>query len=287
MEIMYKQKIGISIGNNYSIPTLEVVKMLKTIGFDAISPEWKEGEDFVELIEKAREYGLMIQSLHAPFGNAANMWSPDEKIGNPAKEELLKALDTCKACSIPIMVVHAWIGFEYEFDASKLYFQNFDELIAKAGEYGITIAFENVEGEEYLFALMERYRANNTVGFCWDSGHEMCYNHSQDLLDKYGDRLVMTHLNDNLGISRFDGTTFWTDDLHLLPYDGVADWDYNIERLKKSKHMDILNFELGIVSKPNRHENDMYSQMGLELYFTEAYKRGCKIAYRYAWSTRD
>lgn len=278
---MYKQKIGISVGNHYPIPTLEVIKMLKEIGFDAISPDWKEGDDFAELIEKAREYGLIVQSLHAPFGNAAAMWNSDDKIGGPAKKELLKVLDDCKAWSVPIMVVHTWIGFEYEFDSSKLYFQNFDELVAKAEEYGITIAFENVEGEEYLFALMERYKDNDIVGFCWDSGHEMCYNRSQDLLAKYGDRLVMTHLNDNLGISRFDGTLFWTDDLHLLPYDGIADWDYNIERLKKSRHMDILNLELTITSKPNRHENDVYSQMGLELYFTEVYKRACRIAYRY------
>ena len=216
------------------------------------------------------------------FKNAKAMWSSDVEICNPAKTELLKVLDDCKAWNVPIVVVHPWKGFNYEFDASKLYFQNFDEVIARAEEYGITVAFENVEGEEFFFALMEHYKDNPAVGFCWDSGHEMCYNHSQDLLAKYGDCLVMTHLNDNLGISRFDGTTFWTDDLHLLPYDGVADWDNIVERLKTSNHMDVLNFELNRKSKPNRHENDIYSQMELEHYFTEAYKRACRIAYRYA-----
>lgn len=279
---MYKQKIGMSVGNNYSVPTFDVIEMLKEIGFDAISPEWKKEAKIGELVEKARELGMIVQSLHAPFEKSAAMWSWDENISTPAKQELLEVLDDCKAWNIPIMVVHTWIGFEYEFDASKLNFQNYDEIVTRAEEYGIKIAFENTEGEEYFFALMERYKNNQAVGFCWDSGHEMCYNHSQDLLAKYGDRLVITHLNDNLGISRFDGKTFWTDDLHLLPYDGIADWDDNIERLKKSKPMEILNFELGIVSKPNRHENDIYTQMGLELYFTEAYKRACKIAYRYA-----
>ena len=279
---MYKQKIGISVGNNYSIPTIDLIKMLKEIGFDAISPEWKEDAQIGEVVKKAREYGLIVQSLHAPFRKAAAMWNFDKELGNEAKEELLKVLDDCRAWNIPILVVHTWIGFEYKFDEAELDFSNYDEIVARAEEYGITIAFENTEGEEYLFALMERYTNNSTVGFCWDSGHEMCYNHSQDLLARYGERLVMTHLNDNLGISRFDGKTFWTDDLHLLPYDGIADWDDNIERLKKSRHMEILNFELNIKSKPNRHENDIYSQMGLELYFTEAYKRSCRIAYRYA-----
>lgn len=284
---MYKQKLGMSVGYNYPISTLEVVKMLKNIGFEAISPEWREGAEFDELMEQARECGLIVQSLHAPFMNAAAMWSSDADICNPARMELLKALEDCRAWKIPILVVHPWIGFEYEFDESKLYFQNFDELIACAEEYGITVAFENVEGDEFLFALMERYKDNNIVGFCWDSGHEMCFNHSKDLLAKYGDRLVMTHLNDNLGISRFDGKILWTDDLHLLPYDGAADWDDNVERLKKSKHMEILNLELTMTSKPNRHENDVYSQMGLEIYFTEAYKRACRIAYRYVRERKE
>ena len=120
------------------------------------------------------------------------------------------------------------------------------------------------------------------MGFCWDSGHEMCYNHSRDWLKEFGDRLCMTHLHDNLGISRFDGQPAWVDDLHLLPYDGVADWEDNIARLRKSKKQEYLNFELSFESKPNRHENDVYKRMDLRLYFTEAYKRACRMAYKYS-----
>ena len=162
--------------------------------------------------------------------------------------------------------------------------QTFNEGICLpcAKELGIKIAFENTEGDEYLAALMEHFENNGSVGFCWDSGHEMCYNRSVDLLAKFGDRLIMTHLNDNLGIGSFDGEITWKDDLHLLPFDGVADWDHNISRLQKSRYMPILNFELKVSSKPDRHENDIYMQMSPEQYFTEAYKRACKIAYRYS-----
>ena len=279
---MWKQKIGISVGNNYSIPTKEVIALIKKIGFDAVSPEWNANINIGELIDVAKDGGLVIQSLHAPFGKAADMWSDDEAVCAPAKNEILSSLEDCVRFNIPVLVVHTWIGFDYRFDAMSLNYKNFDEIVSYAEKYNIKIAFENTEGEEYLFALMEHFKNNDTVGFCWDSGHEMCYNHSQDLLAKYGDRLIMTHINDNLGISRFDGNTFWTDDLHLLPFDGIADWDYNIERLKKSQHMDILNFELKIDSKPERHENDIYGQMTLEQYYTEAYKRACKIAYKYS-----
>ena len=92
----------------------------------------------------------------------------------------------------------------------------------------------------------------------------------------------MTHLNDNLGIRSFEGNMTSRDDLHLLPYDGIAYWDRYIELLRASRHVEALNLEVGINSKRERHENDFYAQMPLENYFTEAYKRACKIAYRYS-----
>lgn len=278
---MWKQKIGISVSNNYGIPTAELVQKLKGIGFDAVSPEWEPDVNMAEIFQNAKASGLELQSLHAPYKDTANLWSREKEVYEPALKAMLSALDDCETFGIPVLVVHTWIGFEYKFCKESLYFKNFETLVAAAEKAGVQIAFENTEGEEYLFALMEHFRQNSTVGFCWDSGHEMCYNHSQDLLAKFGDRLIMTHLNDNLGISRFDGKTFWTDDLHLLPYDGIADWDYNINRLKNAKRLEILNFELCIFSKPGRLENEVYAKMSLEEYFTEAYKRACKIAYRY------
>ena len=278
---MWKQRIGISVGNSYSIPTADVIKIIKSTGFDAISPEWEANGNLSEIVGTARQNELIIQSLHAPFDKAADMWN-DDSASISAKNDLLAALNSCIQFEIPVLVVHTWIGFDYTFDEANLDYKNFDEIVSYAKEHNIKIAFENTEGEEYLFALMEHFKDNDTVGYCWDSGHEMSYNHSHDLLAKFGDRLIMTHINDNLGISRLDGKTFWTDDLHLLPFDGIADWDNNVERLKKSKHLDILNFELNIKSKPDRHENDCYGKMTLEQYFAEAYKRACRIAYRYS-----
>ncbi len=278
---MWKQKIGISVGNEYTKPTLDVIKIIAQTGFDAISPAWKNRETLEEQVRTARELGLSVQSLHAPFGKAADMWHKDPYVCKPALTELLLAADACKELNIPVMVAHAWIGFDYTFNKEDLFFDNYDALVQRVTENGIQIAFENTEGEEYLFALTDRYQDNPNVGFCWDAGHEMCYNRSDDLLKKLGDRLLMTHLNDNLGVSRFDGKTFWTDDLHLLPYDGIADWDYNVKRLQKARKLEYLNFELNIQSKPNRHENDGYMEMPLERYFAECYKRACKIAHNY------
>jgi len=279
---MWKQKVGISVGNGYTIPSTEVLQMVATIGFEAVSLALSNGADIAELATTARNCGLTIQSLHAPITKSAAMWDRDDTVGIPARDELLMVLDTCAAQNIPIMVAHVWIGFHYTFDAENLYYANYDAVVAHARKLGVKVAFENTEGEEYLYALMERYKGDDTVGFCWDSGHEMCYNRSKPLLKDFGDRLLVTHLNDNLGIRDFGGKMTSRDDLHLLPYDGVGDWDENIALLRESKPIDIINFEVGLSSKRDRHENDAYAQMPLVNYFTEAYNRACRIAYRYS-----
>lgn len=284
---MYKQKIGISIGSDYGVPTSEALKIIKEVGFDAVSPFWKGSSELAEEVETSARLGLEVQSLHAPFNRAAAMWSADASVSEPVKKELFECIDSCERFAIPVMVVHTWIGFDYTFDKDSLYFGNFEELVEYAESKNVKIAFENTEGEEYLFALMDHFENNETVGFCWDSGHELCYNRSADLLARFGERLIMTHLNDNLGISRFDGKIFWTDDLHLLPYDGITNWDHSVARLKKSKYMPILNLELAIKSKPGRHDNDVYSEMPLVGYLTEAYKRACRIAYNYAMTAEE
>ena len=279
---MYKQRIGISFAKSYDLAIGEILQIIKNVGFDGISPVWKSGAELADIVEIAEKLGLEVQSLHAPFAKAADMWSREENVLLPAKTELKRVIDDCVKFHIPVVVAHVWIGFDYKFDMNSLYYENFEEIVGYAKEHNVKIAFENTEGIEYLRALMAHFKGDETVGFCWDSGHEMCYNYSEDLLAEVGDRLMMTHLNDNLGISRFDGKIHWTDDLHLLPFDGIADWDYNIQRLKAARRQPILNFELNVTSKPNRHENDIYAKMDATQYFTEAYKRACKIAYRYS-----
>lgn len=278
---MWKQKIGISLGNHYELPTNEIVDIVCKTGFDAVSFEWEKNINLEANVCAAKNNKMIVQSLHAPFIGSAKMWSKNRDESLPALSELLESAEDCAQFEIPVLVVHTWIGFENIPQPTNEGFENFSKLVDRAKQLGISVAFENTEGDEHLFALMEHFDEFGTVGFCWDSGHEMCYNHSLDLLDKFGDRLIMTHINDNLGISRFDGKTNWTDDLHLLPFDGIADWDYNIGRLKRAKEQEILNFELNIKSKPGRYENDCYEKMTYNEYFFESYKRACRLAYRY------
>lgn len=279
---MWKQKISISLGNRYKCSTKELIPIVKAAGFDGISPEWEKDVNLSPIVEAAKKEGLTLVSLHAPYGGAADIWSEDENIGEAALADLLSSLFDAHKYGFPILVCHVWIGFGEEPSPSSVGLSRLDRLAARAKEYGVRLAFENTEGDAHLSSVLDHFKGNETVGYCWDSGHEMCYNRHRDLLALYGDRLFITHLNDNLGVSRFDGEIFWTDDLHLLPYDGIANWENNIVRMKKSRPLEYLNFELSMTSKPNRHENDIYGKMPIEEYFAIAYARACRIAHYYA-----
>ena len=278
---MYKRKLCLSISDDYPMPFEEQICLYKKTGFEGFFVLWNEGMD--EEIEKCakvgREENMIFQSLHAPWGYCQAMWDENQKErAEMGIAELKHCLDLCKMHNIPVLVSHVFCGFGMDYIPTEFGLQTYGKVIDYAEEIGIKIAFENTEGIEYLKALFERYGDRDCMGFCWDSGHEMCYNYSEDLLALFGHKLFATHINDNLGIRDFEGKIFWHDDLHLLPFDGIADWDYNAQRIVKCGFEDILTFELNTRSKPNRHENDKYEKMPFEEYVAEAYSRACRFA---------
>jgi sugar phosphate isomerase/epimerase len=271
---MYKTKLCLGVGG-FGPTAEEQIVLFKQAGFDGFFTGWNS--DLKKYRALADELGMIYQSVHAPFGNAAKMWKNDAD-AEMAKNELIACVRDTAEVKVPIVIIHPYIGFGKNDGPTACGIENFREVVNEARKGGVKVAFENVEGEEYLQALMDAFKDDESVGFCWDSGHELCYNRGKDMLALYGDRLIATHLNDNLGVSRFDGETFWTDDLHLLPFDGITDWQSVASRLDACGFDGILTFELTTKSKPNRHENDCYAAMPVEQYIAEVYKRACRVA---------
>lgn len=277
---MWNQKLCMGIGDTYGLSETEQIRLFKKTGFEGFFYLWEGDDDILaECAKVGKEENMIFQSIHAPWGYVRDMWEESEKEdAEKGVEQLKHCVDLCAKYEIPLLVSHVFVGFDCEYIPTQFGIENYGKVIDYAEKCGIKIAFENTEGDEYLDAILKAYHDRECVGFCWDSGHEMCYNRSKDLLGLYGDKLFGTHINDNLGIKDFNGEITWHDDLHLLPFDGMADWQYNVDRLKKCGYKGILTFELNNESKPNRHENDKYAKMPIEEYIAEAYARACKIA---------
>ena len=275
---MWNHKLCLGLSDQFGIAPDEQIKLFAKVGFDAFFSGWYRGCDIKSLREAGDREELEFQSVHAPFGRMDRMWkdAPDTE---DAVLELIECLRDCAENNVPIMVAHVFIGFEDHTPTPKG-IETFRRVIDEAERLGVRIAFENTEGEEYLAALFEAFGDRENVGFCWDTGHEMCYNHSADMPGKFGrnGKLFCTHLNDNLGIRDFSGKITWLDDLHLLPFDGIADWQGIAKRLDSAGFDGTMTFELNKLSKPERRENDVYTRMSIEDYVTEAYKRACRVA---------
>ena len=273
------QKLGFSLDSSYTLPMPQVIDLLADTGFCAISPVWQRGGELNEIVRHAQTRHLTVQSLHGPLRGMPHLWGHDPEAARPVLQDLLQSATDCAEAGIPVLVVHTWNGIHYTFRQEALCFDHFDTLVAHAQKLGIRIAFENLEGAEYLLALMERYVQDPIVGYCWDSGHELCYTPGWDFLSRFGDRLMMTHLNDNLGVTDPAGIPQGTDDLHLLPFHGVTDWEAAVRRLKAAKRQEILNFELKIRPKGDRCKLDLYSRLPLQQFLQEAYQRAsCAVA---------
>ncbi len=276
---MQQTRLCLGTLSNTDVPDEDQIVLFKEMGFDGFFVNWNKEMDVKKLREVADSCGMIFQSIHAPFYKIADaLWQGGEG-ADEAVETLIACAKDCAENQVPIMVCHAFIGFDRDdVSITPEGVENYRKVVEKAKELGVKVAFENTEGEEFLAVLMDAFKDYDNVGFCWDTGHEICYNKSKDMMALYGDRLLCTHLEDNLGISDFDGKIFWTDDLHLLPFDGVADWQDIVHRLNRHNYNGELTFELNKHCKPGRHENDIYAKMSMEEYVCEVFKRACRVA---------
>ena len=271
-------KMGFSLQAQYDCPNDRVVELLWEAGFSAVSPVYSPELPMEELANAAARNGMSIQSLHAPHGGIDRLWIPQDPICTKTKKGIFDTIDACARYGVPLIVIHGWQGLNYTFPAEPLDFSAFDDIVDYAEKKNILVAFENLEGEEYLAALMERYFGRKGIGYCWDSGHDHCYPHKTDFLKAYGDRLIMTHINDNLGYRNPSEHPTPIDDLHFLPFDGNIDWERELGRLKGLPRQEILNFELKKRSASKAQEDLLYDKMPAAEYFRIAGDRARKIA---------
>ena len=249
------------------------IALLHRIGWDGFFTGW-DPDKTAAYAEAAEKYGMNYTSIHAPFTQVRYLWDEGE-LGEQVTEELIACVRDCAAHRVPVMVIHPFIGFG-EHTPTEAGLCNFGKIIAEADALGVRLGFENVEGEEYLAAIFERYAGHPSLGFCFDTGHELCYNRGKDMLALYGGALCHTHFNDNVGVTGED--IFWTDDLHLLMGDGIADWEGIMRRIRACDYDGVLTCELTFGNKPGKSTHDDYAAMGHEAFYALALERMKHIA---------
>lgn len=252
------------------------IEMLAEIGWDGVFTLWNEQDGNKPWADLIKRNSMIYQSVHAPFDRADKLWEEGTE-GDMEVERLKKCLQDCCDAGVNLVIMHAIIGMEKD-TPNSLGVDRFGKIIKEAEKLGVKIALENTEGEAYLKMLSDAFKDNKTVGFCIDTGHEMCYNHSTDVIEKYGKngKLIATHLNDNMGMT--GDKISWFDDSHMLPFDGIANWDNIAKRLKKFAPNIPLTFEIIAKNRPGRHTHDIYNLNDYNAFYSLALEKAKRFA---------
>ena len=243
----------------YAMPLTELIRLIKQAGFDGAMIWWRERneeQDYSAAIQTARDIGLFIDNIHAPFGECNNIWL-DNISGNEQTELYLQVIDGCVEYEIPAMVLLLSSGDDSP-PFNEIGLNRIKQIVERAEQSNVNIAIENLRNTGYLEYVLGNVDSPR-AGFCYDSGHHNCRGYAEeDLLSKYGHRLMALHLHDN----------DCTDDQHLLPFDGTVDWPKTMNQIAGAGYAGAISMET---------YNTGYEDMSPEEFLLLAYERAKRL----------
>ena len=263
-----KRKLGINVESLRGTHYTEALPLIKKAGFDSFFTSARNLETVRDMKRIGDELGLTLEFLHAPFGGINNMWVPGMDyltIYNGMKESILTAAEL----GVPYVIMHVSSGWNPP-EITDLGLARYDSLVELAIEKGVVLAFENLRKVGILSYLLDRYRNIDNVRFCYDAGHEHCYTKHVRWMDIFQNKMVATHIHDNM--SRPDYDESFDPDIHLLPFDGTCDYERMMRDLDKFGFEGALCLEVNNVVKPE------YKEWTKEEFLDTCYERIKKIS---------
>ena len=246
-------------GSGYDVSFEERYKLIRKSGFDCVMLWWSNqfgrGDGYQEDVRLARRAGLFVENIHAPVHEQNNL-SLDNLSGEGVFQSYLQCVADCCEYYIPTMVIHLPNDNN---PLNQTGIRRLAELINKAEQKNIQIAFENLSNIKNLKIVLNKFTSNN-VGYCYDSCHHINYAPDEDLLGMYGNRLMAIHLQDNGG----------SHNQHQLPFDGNINWDTVMEKIACTGYRGATTLE---------PMNWDYSHLNICQFLELAYERAKRLDY--------
>ena len=225
------REIGINLGARTEMDVPTFCAHIRDLGFTRVFSGSTDPERVLRQAEHVHAAGLRYDTLHAPFKGIMNaIWQEGED-GEETLRQLTTCVDLCAEIDAPIAVVHLSAG-ENPPPPTDVGRSRFIRLVEHATRKGVRIAFENQRKLANIAWAFEEFRDTDTVGFCWDCGHEGCFTPGRRYMPLFGSRLICTHIQDNEGI--------YGKDSHLIPYDGALDFEYVAEALRSAPEVPLI-----------------------------------------------
>jgi sugar phosphate isomerase/epimerase len=231
------------------MPFEERLELIKRAGFSAtgfwLGPEEElVGKGKADLLpDLVRSRDLFLEYVHAPDIGCNDVWSELASKRGEWIHTYRSYIDLCKRHSIPFLVIHASQskGEQPESPAAEGLIALMD-LIKFAEDSDVKVVVENTMQPALLDLIFSNIQSDH-LGFCYDTSHDFLYSPKPGaLLERWGHRLMVTHLGDNDGVH----------DCHWLPGLGVLNWEKIIRWLPVKTYQGSLTLEVF----PKNQENE-------------------------------
>lgn len=246
---------GISFYFGYNIEYKKRAKMIKNAGFDCVITSAdkrfnRKNGSIRKQIKIFNKVGLKLSSLHMRYKQTElKNFFLDNKIGDKLEKTIIKDLKIAKKYGFTCVVVHLEGAF------SQIGLERLKRILKVCEDLEVPIAIENINYQDLFIEVFNKIE-NKYLKFCYDSGHNNCFD-SKDYLKRYGEKLICLHLHDNDG----------SDDQHTLNEFGSIDWDNIAKGLSKCNEVNI-DYELLMFVKKKYNEEEV---------LRECYKQACEL----------
>ena len=209
----------------------------------------------IALAEWLDDTRLTLHSFHAPIaaGYATGRWhdvyslaAADEARRKRAVAETVTVLAVATVVPFNVLVVHGGVpdphGGATDNHLAALV-RSLEELSGVAANLGVRLAIEIIPNvlstPPALVRLLESDIEAADLGICMDVGHARLMGDVVDAIETCSGHLVATHLHDNRGRS----------DDHLVPGQGVVDWEATLLAFQKVGYEGAWIFEPAVASE--------------------------------------
>ena len=213
--------------------------------------------------ELIASHGLTVSQAHAPWRHPVQDATPEGRAF--WTEAMKKAIFGTHILGSHRFVVHPLMPY-YDTDkcADEVWSLNekfFSELADYAKGYGVTVCVENLPFPKYPLTTVEQVchivdkLERDNLKVCLDTGHAAIF-YGADIgaaVRYIGERLEAVHIHDNMG----------KEDEHLIPGDGIADWNGFTEALKEIGYSGVMSLETS--PKHTQHPESEWEQRELNL----------------------
>lgn len=235
---MTGEKRNIRLGG--TARSLEHVEFLHSLGLQFAEITISDPSTFSRVVP---EYKNLKEKLGISYvGHGPREGDPND-LRQLEKEYLPKVLEILPLMTeldIPHLTLHLWLDSRFiKKESITFKVDLLGRIIHKATDRGILICLENLS--ETASHLSAAFDALPSLYLTLDLGHAQLLtevNRSYEIIERYPERIRHVHLHDNRGGHSAQ------DDLHLLPGEGIIDFERIFGKLREMDYNRAISLEL-------------------------------------------